>query len=301
MGPSVQAPAPSHAAALVRFALPLHAAGPHAVPTACSAHCPAPSQRPFVPHVAAPVTAQSAWGSAPPAGTGAHVPAEPGTLHALQVAQLAVEQQTPSTQKLPVKQSDVWAQACPSGFLSPHRFVARSHRLGAAQASLDVHAVLHAVPLQANGAQDSVLAARHAPAPSQLRANVSIEPPAAQEGAAQIVPAAYSWQAPLPSQTPVVPQLVAPASVHVPVGSVPPEGTGAHVPSVPESAHDVHVPAHAVRQQTPWAHWPSTHSAPSPQAAPGGLSPHEPFTHVAGEAQSASAVHVALHAAVPHL
>jgi hypothetical protein len=99
----------------------------------------------------------------------------------------------------------------------------------------------------------------------------------------------------------VVPQLAAPASVHVPAGSAPPAGTGAHVPSVPESAHDVHAPAQAVRQHTPCAQKPSVHSSPPPQAAPGGLRPHEPLTQVLGAAQSASAVQAALHAAVPHL
>lgn len=190
MRPGAQTPAPSQVGALARFCLPLHAAAPQLVPTAWNAHLPAPSQRPFVPQLAAAVVAHSAWGSALPAGTGEHVPAEPGTLQALHVPQLPVEQQTPSTQKLPVRQSDVCAHAWPSGFLSPQRFVARSQMLGASQAALPVHVVLHAVPLQAKGAHESVLAARHVPAPSHVRANVSVEPVEGHEGAAQIVPAA---------------------------------------------------------------------------------------------------------------
>jgi hypothetical protein len=176
-----------------------------------------------------------------------------------------------------------------------------SQMLGAAQAALSVHAVLHVAPLHAKGAHGIVLAGRHVPAPSQVRASVCVEPPTGHDGAAQTVPAAYTWQAPAPSHTPVVLQLAAPASVQVPAGSAPPCGTGAQVPSVPASAHDMQAPAQAVWQHTPCEHTPSAHSAPSPHTAPAGLSPHEPPTHIVGAAQSASAVHVALQAAAPHL
>jgi hypothetical protein len=105
----------------------------------------------------------------------------------------------------------------------------------------------------------------------------------------------------LPSQTPVVAQLAAPMSLQVPVGSKPPAETGEHVPGAELSAHDMQVPAHEVRQQTPCAQKPVAHSDPSPHVAPGDLRPHEPPTHNEGATQSASAVHVALHAAAPHL
>jgi hypothetical protein len=164
-----------------------------------------------------------------------------------------------------------------------------------------VQVVLQLVPLHAKGAHGSVLAARQVPAPSHVRASVAIVVPAGHEPATQTVPAAYSWQAPLPSQAPVFPQLAAPSFVHVPVGSAPPATTGAQVPRADDDAQDMHVPAQGVRQQTPWAQKPVAHSEPSPQVAPGDLSPHEPATHTDGEAQSASALHVALHAAVPHL
>jgi len=62
--------------------------------------------------------------------------------------------------------------------------------LGEAHAASDVHAVLHAVPLQTKGAHGSVLAARHVPAPSHVRASVSVVVPAGQDAGAQIVPAA---------------------------------------------------------------------------------------------------------------
>jgi hypothetical protein len=147
-------------------------------------------QTPLVPHVEAAVTAHRLCGSAAPAGTGAQLPAEPATLQAWQVPHVELPQQTPSTQKLPVRQSSFTAHAWPSGFLLPHRFVARSQMLGEAQPASETQVVLQAVPLHANGAHGSVLAGRHTPAPSQVRASVCVEPPAGHDGGAQIVPAA---------------------------------------------------------------------------------------------------------------
>jgi hypothetical protein len=103
----------------------------------------------------------------------------------------------------------------------------------------------------------------------------------------------------LPSQKPLLSQLAAPALVQVPVGSVPPPGTGEQVPAVAASAHERQVPVQAVRQQTPCAQNPVVHSCPSAQVAPGGLRPQEPPVHTAGAAQSASAVQVALHTEAP--
>jgi hypothetical protein len=106
------------------------------------------------------------------------------------VPQLEDVQQTPSTQKFPVRQSAVCAHGCPMGCLSPQRLVLGSQMLGAAQLASEVQVVLQVVPLQANGTHDCVLAARHVPAPSQVRANVCVVPPAGQEGATHTVPAA---------------------------------------------------------------------------------------------------------------
>ena len=73
------------------------------------------------------------------------------------------------------------------------------------------------------------------------------------------------------------------------------------MPALPASAHDTHEPVQAVLQQAPCAQVPLTHSVPSPQMAPSGLRPQDPPLHEPGGAQSASAVQVDLHAAVPHL
>jgi hypothetical protein len=62
----------------------------------------------------------------------------------------------------------------------------------------------------------------------------------------------------------------------------------------------MHDPVHAVLQQVPWTQIPLAHSDPSPQVAPSNLRPHEPLLHTPGDAQSASAAQVELHAAAPH-
>jgi len=59
------------------------------------------------------------------------------------------------------------------------------------------------------------------------------------------------------------------------------------------------LPVHSVLQQVPWAQMPLLHSVPSPQIAPSGLRPHDPFVQTPGGAQSASAVQVDLQAATP--
>jgi hypothetical protein len=88
--------------------------------------------------------------------------------------------------------------------------------------------------------------------------------------------------------------------VHWPVGSVLFAAIGVQVPALAVSAHDMHFEAQAVRQQAPWAQMPVPHSGPLPQTAPGGLSPHEPELHEAGDLQSASAVQLVLQALAPH-
>ena len=68
---------------------------------------------PLVPQLAAPMSTQTATGSAPPAATGAQVPV-PFTAQELQLAQGPVVQQTPSVQKL-VRHSLPAAQLAPAG------------------------------------------------------------------------------------------------------------------------------------------------------------------------------------------
>jgi hypothetical protein len=183
---------------------PLQAATPHTVPAAIDRQTPLPSHVPLKPQGG--VNGQPPCGSIPPAGTGAQVPADPTTLHDVQVAQVGTEQQTPSTQ-LPLSHSADAPQIWPSRFL-PHEPLV--HTFPAAQSPSTVQAARHAVPLQVYGVQVCIVAGLHAPAPSHIRASVPMVVPTGHTGAAHCVPASYSWQLPAPSQKPLVPQLAAP-------------------------------------------------------------------------------------------
>jgi hypothetical protein len=100
-------------------------------------------------------------------------------------------------------------------------------------------------------------------------------------------------------QVPSLPQAAAPPSVHWFSGSWP-AATLVQVPSVPASAHDLHVVEHAVAQQTLCAQMPLVQSVAAVQAAPLGRLVQTPPEQMFGDTQSASAVHVALQAPVPH-
>jgi hypothetical protein len=178
-------PAPSQLPALV--AVPaVHEDAPQLVPAAADRQAPAPLQVPSNPQGGAAV--QPACGSFVPAATGVQVPAEPATLQAAHVPQLAVPQQTPSTQ-LPAWHSLPSAQAWPSR-LSPHDPPLQT--LPGAQSLSLLQTATQAVPLHANGAQLCVLAGWQTPAPLQVRASVVVVIPIGQVGAAHWVPVAYS-------------------------------------------------------------------------------------------------------------
>src|SRR5690242_17995940 len=101
--------------------------------------------------------------------------------------------------------------------------------------------------------------------PSHVRALVA--EPLLHVAAAHVVPLAYFWQAPMPSQEPLVPQDAAVWSVHSLSGSVP-DTTLPHTPSAPAPffalLHAWQVPLHALSQHTPSTQWPLVHWAPSP-------------------------------------
>lgn len=104
--------------------------------------------------------------------------------------------------------------------------------------------------------------------------------PFEHEAETHTVPAAYLRHAPEPLQVPSLPQLAAPLSLHVPVGSTPPAGTGLQEPALPGRLHEKQLPLHAVEQQTPCAHVPDEHCPPELQTAPFGSKPQERFWHV---------------------
>jgi hypothetical protein len=122
--------------------------------------------------------------------TSLHAPSRPETSQDWQVPHAEVEQQTPSTQKLPDRHSSLVAHSWPRRFLLPQRFVLTSQMLGEAQSPSTTHVVLQATPLQAKGAHGSVLAGRHTPAPSQVRGKVSVVAPVGHAAGAQVVPPA---------------------------------------------------------------------------------------------------------------
>ena len=88
--------------------------------------------------------------------------------------------------------------------------------LGGAQSALVAQPVaqtpLAAVAAHRYGAQEIAAGATQVPLPSQAAAGVSID--VEQRAAAHVVPDAYFWQAPLPLQAPLVPQLAGPWSAH---------------------------------------------------------------------------------------
>ncbi len=164
----------------------VHEGAPQLIPAAAGRQAPAPLQVPSNPQGGAAM--QPPCGSLVPAATAVQVPADPATLQAAHVPQLAVPQQTPSTQ-FPPSHSFPIAQAWPSR-LSPHEPPVQT--LPAAQSLSLLQTATQAVPLQAKGAQLCMLPGWQTPAPSQVRASVAVVIPIGQVGAAHWVPAAYS-------------------------------------------------------------------------------------------------------------
>jgi hypothetical protein len=97
----------------------------------------------------------------------------------------------------------------------------------------------------------------------------------------------------------LLPQLVAPPSRHVPVGSDWPSGTLVQMPIDVGCAHDLHALAQPVAQQTPWAQLPFMHSPPLAQAMPFAFLVQLPPIQLKGATQSALVVHVVRQAPVP--
>jgi hypothetical protein len=179
----LQVPAPSQVAAGVSTD-PVQLAGAHCVPLGQLRQCPAPSQRPSVAQPEAAVivhwvSVAGAW----PAGMGEQVPAEPLSAHDRQVPVQAELQQTPCAQK-PDTQDEAVVQGAPGGSLPQLPLV---QTFGATQSALVVQVTLQAPAPHPNGSHICVVVVRQAPAPSQVRAGVSVDP--VHEAAPQLVPA----------------------------------------------------------------------------------------------------------------
>jgi hypothetical protein len=181
-----QLPTPSQAPSGLAVA-PEQLAVPQLMPGAPLRQAPLPSQVPSNPQGGL-VAVQAPWGSVFPAGIGWQEPLLP-RLQTWQVPQVAAEQQTPSTQ-LPLPHSVAEEQSWPRR-LSPQAPPLQT--FPGEQSALVAQTATQAVPvaaLQANGTQDCVEAALQTPAPSQVRADVAVRPPAGQEAPAHWVPAA---------------------------------------------------------------------------------------------------------------
>jgi len=158
--------------------------------------------------------------------------------------------------------------------------------------------------------QDLGIAAVHFPPPSQVAELVSV--PLAQIWALHTVDGSQSAHFPVPSQVPLNPQVVLAVGVHRPPGSVPPSGTGVHVPSCPGKLQLMQVPVpselHRVLQQYPSAQAPLRHWASEMHRAPFWACPQVPFgRHTLFIVQSKLEVHLLLqspvaasHAYTPH-
>jgi hypothetical protein len=136
-----------------------------------------------------------------------------------------------------------------------------------------------------------------------------VKAPSWQLSAAQtVLPDGYFWQAPLPSQTPLVWQDSLPLSVHVSLGSGAPLATFTHWPGDPGRPQLRQGPAQLFSQQTPSTHWVESHSVASAQGCPFFFLPHIPVlkplttvaTHVCPSSQSASVRQDPLHAPFVH-
>ena len=109
-----------------------------------------------------------------------------------------------------------------------------------------------------------VVAAGQLPAPEQNDANVAV--PALHEGPLHITVVGCCWQAPLPLQAPVLPQV--PPGVHRACGSVTLLATLAQVPRLPETLQAMQVPQLLLAQQTPSTQKLLPHSWLERQATP---------------------------------
>ena len=138
-------------------------------------HAPLPSQAPSKSQVEAAAIVHWLSGSWP-AGTAAHVPSVAAIAHDRHVPEQAVEQQTFCAQ-MPELHSGPAAQVAPLGLLPQLLFVVLQV-LGGAQSPATEHVVLHvrAVASQPYGSQSELVTVRQTPAPSHVRAGVSVDP-----------------------------------------------------------------------------------------------------------------------------
>jgi len=147
------------------------------------------------------------------------VPSLPATAHERHAPVQAVPQHLPCAQNIELH-SSLLPQVAPIGFLPQ---LPATQLFGATQSASDVHVVRQVLPSGAhwNGVQGNVVAPEQPPALSHVPVVVRMNP--TQASAAQTTPALplKRAQAPVPSHTPVVPQVVAASVGQRSPGSVP--------------------------------------------------------------------------------
>ena len=211
----------------------------HDVLAAYSAHAPLPSQRPFVPQLAAPWSEQRDNTSLVPAATLLQVPGDAVSAHDLQMPVHADSQQTPCSQKFE-RHSPFARQMAPFG-LRPHDPF--THTAGGWHWLSIVHDGRHASVPQVNGKQGRVAGVTQVPAPSQDASGVNWWVAVGQVAALHGVFAGHFWQAPA-SHLPFVPQVDTSCTAQIPAGSIVPVATFEQTPSMP-ATHDLHAPVQA--------------------------------------------------------
>src|SRR5947207_3617281 len=176
-------------------------------------------------------------------------------------------QQIPCWQKVELHSAPL-PHVAPIGFLPQ---LPAMQLVGGTQSASLAQMTMHLPSLpQVNGAHDCAAGPAHVPSPSQRAAAFSIVP--VQVCDAQTVPEAYLRQAPVPSQTPSVPQLCAPMSSHSLRGSVP-RSASMQVPTAPCRAQVRQASVQALSQQTPSTQNPLAHSVASRHDVPSDCRP----------------------------
>jgi len=257
-----------------------HVSAPQTVFAGYFAQPPAPSQRPFVPHEAAPWFWQIEWLSRLFDGKGVQVPRVDASAQLWQAPPQALLQQTPSTQK-PEAQSAAFMQEPPC-CMGPQLWFTQA--IPAVQSASVMHDGLQAPFAHRKGVQSWSPGGLQLPSPSQVPGVFKRSP--AHEGKTHTVSAAYIAQAPKPSQVPVWPHFAAPLSLQMLRGSGLPGSMGQQVPRRPVWLHDTHAPWQASAQQTPSVQKPEAQSELFVQLEPFILRPQLPFMHCTPRPQS---------------
>jgi hypothetical protein len=95
---------------------------------------------------------------------------------------------------------------------------------------------------------------------------------------------------------PLAPQLAAPSSLQIPLGSVVPAGAGEHLPRALGREQVWQLPAQSLLQQTPSTHFPDWHCSPALQSWPSPRKPQLPPLQVTPAAHWVSATQLVMQA-----